>query len=148
MARLLQINPTGQIMQNLRWLGLFSDETIGCRGDTAAAMLVHMLERKLPLTPEMRDMVVLVHELDVEYPGTDRPAERVRSTLVLEGEAGGVTAMSRSVGAPVVVAVKLLLRGELSITGSRIPTHASIYEPVLRRIEQAGLSFKERRTTV
>ena len=147
-ARRLQISPTGRIMENLRWLGLFSDKKTGCHGDTAAAMLVHILEHKLPLTPEMRDMVLLVHELDVEYPDTERPAERVCSTLVLEGEPGGVTAMSRSVGAPVVVAVKLLLGGELSITGSHIPTHPSIYEPVLRRIEQAGLGFKERRTTI
>ena len=82
-------------------------------------------------------MVVLVHELDVEYPDGDRAAERIRSTLVVEGEAGGFTAMSRTVGLPVAIAVKLLLRGELSLTGCLIPTHPSIYEPVLRR-DRAG----------
>ena len=99
-------------------------------------MLIHLLQTKLPLTPEMRDMVVLVHELDVEYPDDDRPAERIRSTLVVEGEAGGVTAMARSVGLPVVIAVKLLLGGELSLTGSLIPTHPAIYAPILQRIER------------
>jgi hypothetical protein len=96
----------------------------------------------------MRDMVVLVHELDVEFPDDDRPAERIRSTLVLEGEDGGFTAMARSVGLPVVIAVKLLLDGELSLTGSLIPTHPSIYAPILRLVERAGLRFKESRTQI
>jgi saccharopine dehydrogenase (NADP+, L-glutamate forming) len=145
-ATFLRISPTGGIMENLRWLGLFSDERIGCKGDTAAAMLIHLLQTKLPLTPEMRDMVVLVHELDVEYPGDERPDELIRSTLVVEGEAGVGTAMARSVGLPVLIAVKLMLRGELSLTGCLIPTHPAIYTPVLRRIESAGLRFTENRT--
>jgi len=147
-ATFLRISPTGGIMQNLRWLGLFSDERIGCKGDTAAAMLIHLLRIRLPLTAEMRDLVVLLHELDVEYPDDDRPAELIRSTLVVEGEAGGGTAMAKTVGMPVVIAVKLLLGGELSLTGCRIPTHPAVYAPVLARIEQAGLSFKETRTEV
>jgi saccharopine dehydrogenase-like NADP-dependent oxidoreductase len=144
-ARHLRINPTGQIMENLRWLGLLSDERIGCKGDTAAAMLIHLLQTKLPLTPEMRDMVVLVHELDVEYPDDDRSPARIRSTLVVEGEAGGGTAMAKSVGLPVVIAVKLLMDGELSLTGTLIPTHPAVYAPILQRIERAGLCFKETR---
>ena len=147
-ARFLQISPTGRIMDNLRWLGLFSDERIGCRGETSAAMLIHLLQTKLPLTSEMRDMVVLVHELDAEYPHDDRPPERIRSTLVVEGQPGGRTAMARSVGLPVVIAVKLLLAGELSLTGCLIPTHPAIYAPILERIERAGLSFKESRTQI
>ena len=145
-ATFLRISPTGRIMEHLRWLGLLSDEKIGCRGDTAAAMLIHVLKTKLPLTSEMRDMIVLLHELDVEYPTGARPPERIRSTLVLEGEAGGCTAMARTVGLPVVIAVKLLLGGELSLTGCLIPTHPAIYVPVLARIERAGLRFTESRT--
>ncbi len=142
-ARFLRISPTGTIMENLRWLGLFSDERIGCTGDTSAAMLVHLLKNRLPLTRDTRDMVVLVHELDVEYPDGDRAAERIRSTLVVEGEPDGFTAMSRTVGLPVAIATRLLLRGELSLTGTLIPTHPSIFAPVLREIEQAGLRFTE-----
>jgi saccharopine dehydrogenase-like NADP-dependent oxidoreductase len=142
-ARFLRISPTGTIMENLRWLGLFSDERIGCTGDTSAAMLVHLLKNRLPLTRGTRDMVVLVHELDVEYPDGDRAAERIRSTLVVEGEPDGFTAMSRTVGLPVAIATRLLLRGELSLTGTLIPTHPSIFAPVLREIEQAGLRFTE-----
>jgi saccharopine dehydrogenase-like NADP-dependent oxidoreductase len=144
-ARYLRINPTGRIMENLGWLGLFSDERIGCEGDTSAAMLIHLLKAKLSLTPDVRDMVVLVHELETEYPDCDRVAETWTSTLVVEGEAGGPTAMSRTVGLPVAITVRLLLRDELSLTGSAIPTHPSIVEPVLREIQAAGFEFVEKR---
>ena len=141
-ARFLHISPTGRIMDNLRWLGLFSDEVIGCRGDTACAMMVHLLRQKLPLTEDLRDLVLLVHELEVAYP--DRPGERVTSTLAVEGEAGGFTAMSRTVGLPVAIAVKQMLRGDLSLTGSLIPTHPAIYEAILAETEAAGLRFIEK----
>jgi saccharopine dehydrogenase-like NADP-dependent oxidoreductase len=147
-AGFLQISPTGRIMENMRWLGLLSNERIGCPGETGAALLVHLIKNKLPLTPELRDMVVLVHELEVEYPRDDRPPERVRSTLVVEGEVGGFTAMSRTVGLPVAIAAKLLLRDELPLTGSFIPTHPSIFEPVLREIAASGLRFAKARESV
>jgi saccharopine dehydrogenase-like NADP-dependent oxidoreductase len=142
-ARFLNISPTGRIMENLRWLGLFSDEPIGCRGETAAAMLVHLLQERLPLEEGMRDVVVLVHELDVVYDDGAREPERLTSSLVSAGEAGGFTAMSRTVGLPTAAALRLLLDGELPLTGSQIPTHPSIYEPVLREVSAAGLEFRE-----
>jgi saccharopine dehydrogenase-like NADP-dependent oxidoreductase len=142
-AHFLRINPTGVIMEKLRWLGLFSTQSIGCQGDTACDMMVHLLQQKLPLTPEMRDLVLLVHELDVEYP--DRQDERITSTLAAEGEPGGFSAMSRTVGLPVAVATVLKLRGDLSLTGSLIPTHPAIYEPILPELGAAGMRFTERR---
>jgi saccharopine dehydrogenase-like NADP-dependent oxidoreductase len=147
MANYLGISPTGKIMENLRWLGLFSDEPTGCEGETAAAMMVHVLSRKLPLEPGQRDMVVLAHELEVEYPGQDRPRETISSTLVERGDPDGFTAMARTVGLPTAVAVKLLLTDGIPITGSQIPTHPSIYEPVLREIAKAGLVFTEQVVT-
>ena len=143
-ARYLRISPTGRIMDNLRWLGLFSGEKVVAGEATAASMMIRLLQTKLPLTDDMRDLVILVHELEVEYPGGERPPERITSTLVSEGETGGFTAMSRTVGLPTAIATKLLLEDRLPLTGSRIPTHPSIYEPVLADIEKAGLAFTER----
>ena len=142
-GRFLDVSPTGRIMQNLKWLGLLSEEKTGCDGDTSAAMLVHLLEKKLRLEPGQQDLVVLVHELDVEYPGMSRQPERITSTLVARGEPGGFTAMAKTVGLPTALAVKLLLRGELSLRGSQIPTHPSIYDPILAELASAGLVFEE-----
>jgi saccharopine dehydrogenase-like NADP-dependent oxidoreductase len=143
LGRFLDVSPTGRIMQNLKWLGLLSEEKTGCRGDTSAAMLIDLLSQKLRLEPGQRDVVVLVHELDVEYPGSSRAPERITSTLVAQGDPGGFTAMAKTVGLPTALAVKLLLRGELSLRGSHIPTDPSIFDPILAELESAGLVFEE-----
>jgi saccharopine dehydrogenase-like NADP-dependent oxidoreductase len=143
-ASYLHISPTGKIMENLRWLGLLSEQPTGCQGETAAAMLIDVLSTKLAMEPGQQDLVVLAHELEVEYPDQDRPPETVSSTLVVRGEPDGFTAMARTVGLPTAIAVKLLLEDEIPLTGAQIPTHPSIYEPVLREIEAAGMVFSER----
>jgi saccharopine dehydrogenase (NADP+, L-glutamate forming) len=143
LARHLQINRTGKIMDDLRWLGLFSDEKTGCAGDTAAAMLIDLLRKKMPLEPDMTDVVVLVHHIEADYPDRDRPAERIRSTMVERGEPGGFTAMARTVGLPAAIAAKLLMLDELPLTGALIPTHPSVFEPVLRELGELGIRFRE-----
>lgn len=145
-ARFLQISPTGRIMENMRWLGLFSTEPLKCRGETSARMLIHLLENRLALSPGEQDMVILLHELDVTYP--DGRRERRRSTLVEWGEPGGFTAMSRLVGLPVAASVRLLLHDRLALTGGLIPTHPAIYGPVLDELSRTGVRFTETRTTL
>ena len=145
-ARFLGISPTGKIIENMHWLGLFSDEPTGCRGDTAAALLVDVLSRKMPLGESGRDMVVLKHELEVDYTESDRAAEALTSTMVVEGEPGGMTAMARTVGLPAALAARMVLTGQLPLTGCHIPTHPSIYEPVLGDLAKEGISFEERVT--
>ncbi|RKZ07399.1 saccharopine dehydrogenase [bacterium] len=144
LGNFLRISPTGTIMEKLRWLGLLSDEPTGCEGETAAAMMIDVLADKLALEPGQRDMIVLFHELEVEYPGQERARETITSTLVERGDPDGTTAMARTVGLPTAVAVKLLLCDEIPLTGSQIPTHPSIYEPVLKELEASGVAFSER----
>jgi saccharopine dehydrogenase (NADP+, L-glutamate forming) len=141
-AKLLGISPTGSIMEKLDWLGLFSDEKIPCeRCQTAAEMLEELLTRKLPLLQAGRDMVVLQHTLQVEE--EDGSRSRLRSTLVAYGERDGFTAMAKTVGLPPGIAVKLLLSGELPQRGCQIPIHPAIYQPILKELEQEGISFVE-----
>ncbi len=72
----------------------------------------------------------------------------VVSTMIEYGQPGGFTAMSKTVGLPIAVAVKLLLAGNLPLTGSHLPTHPAIYTPVLGELERAGLRFGERSSEV
>ncbi|MGD8396170.1 MAG: saccharopine dehydrogenase C-terminal domain-containing protein [Candidatus Eiseniibacteriota bacterium] len=142
-ARFLGISPTGSIIEKLRWLGLLSDERIGCRGETAADMLKHVMLGKLGMTPELRDLVVLQHEIEVEDPAGRHAPERIVSTLVVEGEAAGHTAMAKTVGLPAALAAELVLEGRLHLTGCHIPTHPSIYEPILAGLARDGIEFGE-----
>jgi saccharopine dehydrogenase (NADP+, L-glutamate forming) len=143
-ANFLQINPTGRIIQILKWLGLFSDEVTGVEGDTPAAALIELLNRKLQLTGQGRDMVILQHKFEVKYPDEGRRREQITTTLIDYGEAGGFTAMARTVGMPVGIAAKLILTGELPLTGCHIPTHPTVYLPVLRELERNGIVFREK----
>ncbi len=140
-ARFLGISPTGTVIEKMNWLGLFDDAPTGCKGNTAAHMLVELMERKLPLGDDLRDMVVLKHDLEVVY--ENRSAEHIESTLVAKGEPGGFTAMSKTVGGPAALAARMILRGELDLTGCLIPTEPAIYEPVLKALADDGIAFRE-----
>lgn len=143
-ANYLNISPTGKIMENLRWLGLFSNEKIGGEVSTAADVMINLLMKKLPLPAGGQDMVIIQHEIEAQYPGKNNHSERILSTLIEYGEPGGFTAMAKTVGMPVALAVKMALTGQLPLTGCQLPTHAAIYEPVLEELSKAGLSFREK----
>lgn len=140
----LELNPTGALMENLRFLGIFDTEPTGCTGDTAAAMLSHLLETRLAPLPESRDMVTIFHEMEVEFPGADRPAERQVTSMVEYGVPTEMSAMAKTVGLPTAVAVELILSGEIELRGCLLPTHPVICDSVLSRLRAEGLVFKER----
>ena len=113
-----------------------------------ADAMVALLRRKLALGPDERDMVVVQHEMEVEYPNENNRREKHHSTLIAYGEPGGFTAMSRTVGLPAALATKLILTDALPLTGSHIPTHPAIYTPILEDLERAGLKFVDTVTPV
>lgn len=143
-ANYLNISPTGKIMENLRWLGLFSNEKIGGEASTAADVMINLLTKKLPLPGGARDMVIIQHEIEAQYPDKNNHRERILSTLIEYGEPAGFTAMAKTVGLPVALAVKMALTGQLPLTGCQLPTHPAIYEPVLQELSKAGLDFQEK----
>jgi saccharopine dehydrogenase-like NADP-dependent oxidoreductase len=143
-ANFLNINPTGTIMENLSWLGLFSDERIECREDTAASVLEDILKRKLELPKDGKDMVAIVHELEAEFTDKNRKNEGITSTFIEYGQAGGFTAIAKTVGLPAAIAAKLILTDQLPISGCHIPTHPAVYSKVLPELKEAGLTFEEK----
>ena len=52
--------------------------------------------------------------------------------------------MAKTVGLPVAIAVRKVLKGEIALTGVHIPTKAEIYDPVLDELETQGIVFEER----
>jgi len=142
-ANYLNINPTGKIMQNLEWLGLFSEEKIGGNVSTSADILTQLLVQKLPLPPNGRDMVILIHELYVDYPGKKPERQRIKTTLIDYGKPGGFTAIAKTVGLPAGIAAKLILTDSLPLTGCHIPTLPAIYMPVLEELKTHGIKFDE-----
>ncbi len=144
LANFLNISPTGNIMENLKWLGLFSNEKINSATRTAAEVMIHLLKQKLQLPQGARDMVVIHHEIEAHFPEEDNRKERIISTFIDYGDREGFTAIAKSVGLPAAISAKLVLNNQLSITGCHIPTHPTIYTTVLKELTNIGLKFEEK----
>lgn len=140
-AKLIGYTPNDPVMEKLDWLGLFSNEPIGIKKATPALILEQLLLKKWALKPDDMDMVIMQHEF--EYELDDRP-HRLTSTLVMKGKDSVDTAMSRLVGLPLGVFVKLLLLGKITPVGVNIPTMPEVYVPVMAELETLGVRFEER----
>lgn len=138
----LELNPTGQTMDKLRFLGLFDEEPCGAPGSTAAEMLSHLLQQRLAPKAGDRDMVILIHQMDIRFDREENPCERMNYTMVDQGDACGLSAMARTVGLPTALAMEMMLEGELDLPGCILPTAEEIYPRVLKRLRAEGLQFK------
>lgn len=147
LAHFLGISPTGKIMQNLKWLGLLSNDKIQDDAKTPTDVMVKILNQKLPLPKGARDMIALVHEIIAEFTEENKK-EKITSTFIEYGEPNGFTAIAKTVGLPAAIAAKLLLNNELPITGCQIPTHPAIYTKVLAELQKEGFEFNEKTETV
>lgn len=67
----------------------------------------------------------------------------VKSVLIAKGDDNIRTAMAKTVGLPLAIAVKLILNGTITLKGLHIPTRKEIYEPVLKELEEHGIRFEE-----
>jgi len=142
-ARYLNISPTGKIMDNLKWLGLFSKEKIGKEFVTSVDVMTDLVKKKMPLPNSARDMVILRHEIEAVYPNENNRREKIISTMIEYGTPNGFTAIAKTVGAPAAIAAKLILNGNLPITGTHIPIQPIIYERVMEELETLGIKFTE-----
>jgi saccharopine dehydrogenase-like NADP-dependent oxidoreductase len=140
LASYLNLDPDGEIMNKLEWLGLFEQKNAAIQDQTPARVLQALLEEKLSLDPGDKDMIVMQHQ--VEYLlGEER--QRKVSSMAIIGEDSVHTAMSKTVGLPVAIAAKLILQGKISLRGVHIPIHREIYEPVMKELDDFGIRFTE-----
>jgi saccharopine dehydrogenase (NAD+, L-glutamate forming) len=96
--------------------------------------------------PDDKDMIVMWHKFEYLNRDTKEKVEK-NSSLVVVGEAGGRTAMAKTVGLPLAVAAKLFLTDRLKQSGVLIPTQPDIYEPILNELERFGIKFDEMEKT-
>lgn len=125
----------------LDWLGLFADDPIPITDGAPVDVLTTRMVERMSYRPHERDMLVLRHEFVAEYPSGER--ESIVSTMVDFGIPGGYTSMSRTVGLPAAIGVRLILEGRIELSGVQIPVHPEIYAPVLEELEYLGLRFSE-----
>lgn len=128
-------------LKQLFYLGLDDEETLVNKGNLSAADLLQFaLETKLALQPADKDMVVMKHEIDYKL-GND--LYRHTATLIVKGEDDMHTAMAATVGLPMGIAARLVLNGDISLTGLHVPILPEIYQPVLEALNNLGIVFTE-----
>jgi len=121
------------------YLGLFDPGPIPFPARTSADVLLHLLETRLAMSPQDKDMIVMQHEIQFVKSGE---LYTEKSTLVVKGEDSLHTAMARTVGLPLGIAAKLVLEGRLKLTGLHIPILPEIYNPVLQELARQGICFE------
>lgn len=139
-AKLIETEPDSEVMQKLEWLGLFSKKRIKINNATPSLILENLLLEKWALQPKDRDMVIMQHVFEYEI---GHKKKKLTSTLVMKGDDAEHTAMSKLVGLPLGIFVKLLLQGKLSPTGVNIPIMPEVYEPVMEELQQYGVVFED-----
>jgi len=140
LASRLGIAVDAKPITDLEWLGLLGNDPIPAKDNTYLDVVASRMLKKMPYAPGERDMLVMQHEFVAEYP--DR-TEKTTSTLVDYGIPNGDSSMSRLVGLPAAIAARLILQGEIDLTGVHVPMIPEIYEPVLAELETLGVSFTE-----
>lgn len=133
------INETNKEL--LEFLGLFEEALVPATATSSADILQYLVETKLAMQPDDKDMIVMLHEFVYELNGEHK---QLQSSLVVKGEDSIHTAMAKTVGLPLGIAAKIILNGTLTLTGLHIPILKEIYEPVLEELEHEHIVFNEK----
>jgi saccharopine dehydrogenase-like NADP-dependent oxidoreductase len=136
----LKISQDSDEFKKTEWLGVFAETKIGIKDASPAQILQKICEDKWTLSAEDKDMIVMQHQFEYTLDGVNK---KLNSSFVVFGDNQRDTAMAKTVGLPVAIATKLILNGEITSVGVKIPTTKDIYIPVLKELAENGINFVE-----
>ncbi len=139
-ARMINVDVDSDVMKKLEWLGLFRKKKIKLGNASPALILENLLLDKWKLNAGDQDMIVMQHQFEYEMKGTRK---LLTSTLVMKGEDHIKTAMSKLVGLPMGIFVRLVMEGKINSKGVNIPVMPEVYNPVLTELKEYGVEFVE-----
>ncbi len=126
--------------EKIQWLGFFENRLLPKTKGSPAQLLQSILEKGWQLQAEDCDMIVMQHLFEIQ---TQEGLKKVSSSLVSFGQDSVYTAMAKTVGLPLAIAVDLFLKGKIKLTGLHLPVLQEIYEPILTELEKVGIQFEE-----
>lgn len=137
----LKIDQDDLLWDKLVELDIFNaNKKLGIKDGTPAQCLQRILEDKWTLEPDDKDMIVMYHKFGYELDGERK---QIDATMVTLGDDQINTAMARTVGLPVAMATLRILNGEITTPGVQLPIQKEVYEPILKELEDYGITFKE-----
>ncbi len=137
----LKIDQDDIMWDKLLELDLFNPhKKVGISNATPAQILQKILMDKWTLDDGDKDMIVMYHKFGYELNGK---RQQIDATMVSIGEDQTYTAMARTVGLPVAMAALRILNKEYTHSGVQIPIKKEIYDPILKELEDFGITFNE-----
>lgn len=141
LAGKLGISVKSVAIQSLDYLGFFSDEKLQYHETTPFEITSDRMIKRMLLSVNERDMVVLQHIFLASYP--DGNKEVIKSSMLDFGSPSTNTSIARMVALPAAIAVKMILENKIEVTGVCRPVVPQIYNPVLDELKSLGIEMKE-----
>jgi saccharopine dehydrogenase-like NADP-dependent oxidoreductase len=128
-------------IKSFDFLGFFSDEKIEKDASSPFKVTAGVMIKKMLLSKEERDMVLLQHIFLAAYPNGKR--EVIKSSMIDFGSPATNTSVARTVALPAAIAVKLILEKKINLSGVFRPVVPEIYNPILDELKTLGIEMKE-----
>jgi len=144
-AEKVGINKDSEIINRLKWLGLFEPETVPEYDNHLDILSARLLE-KLYYREGEKDMILMKHTFVIE--NQDKTRDQITSTLIDFGIPHGDTSMARTVSLPLAVGVKLMSEGKIKLTGVQIPIQPEVYDLVLDELAKLNIKMMEKTTRI
>ncbi|WP_026950499.1 saccharopine dehydrogenase C-terminal domain-containing protein [Algoriphagus mannitolivorans] len=129
-----------ETFEKLQWLGFFEARKLPKCSGSPAQILQAILEKDWSLSREDKDMIVMRHVFEIQ---TAKGVKKLHSSLAYIGQDSVYTAMAKTVGLPLAIAVDMFLEEKIKLSGLHIPVLKEIYEPILTALEDFGIQFEE-----
>ena len=123
------------------WLGLTDHSQVVAEAETMLDAFCELLISKLQYSENEADMVVMQHQFTATT--KDGKHEYRTSSLILEGEPDGFSAMAKTVGTPAAIMVDMILTGKMTERGVILPLSKTIYVPMLAELANEGIHLTE-----
>ena len=139
----LKIDQDDIMWDKLVELDIFSStKKVGLVNATPTQILQKILSDSWTLEEDDKDMIVMHHIFGYEMNGEKH---QIESSLMVKGENQTYTAMAKTVGLPVAIATLKILNKEITTPGVQIPITKEVYGPILKELEDYGITFVERK---
>jgi saccharopine dehydrogenase-like NADP-dependent oxidoreductase len=141
LAKQLRVSANSVAIQALDYLGFFSDEKLQYNETSPFEITSDRMIKKMLLSVNERDMVVLQHIFLASYP--DGNKEVIKSSMLDFGSPSTNTSIARTVALPAAIAVRMILEKKIEAKGVCRPVVPQIYNPVLNELKTLGIEMKE-----
>jgi saccharopine dehydrogenase-like NADP-dependent oxidoreductase len=142
-ASFLKVENNADIINRLRWIGIFEDRPISIERGSKLDVLVDLMLQKMTYAPGETDMTIIHIEIIAEFP--DHHREKRLATMVRDGIPNGDSAMSLAVGLPPAIATRFIFEGRIKASGVQMPpTLPELYKPFLEELANYGFEFRRR----